>query len=143
MALYFFLKNKHVNKGRIVIGDMDDIDQSQKKSLGHAIVIPLLCPKAGVEDLDSRQMLRPTCCLYPSWIKEMTVIVTSEEQRPRRRPHASESGPSEPPRKDTYHGVSRATPLVEDEDSQAHIGRICNFVLCRICVHTRGHLAST
>lgn len=66
LSLYFLLKNKPVNIGRIIVGDIYEIAQSQKKALGHANVIRLLCQKAGVEDLDGRKMLRRTQCLDPS-----------------------------------------------------------------------------
>ncbi|KAI5431987.1 hypothetical protein KIW84_035937 [Lathyrus oleraceus] len=81
-------------------------------------------PKAGVKDLDGRKMLRPSCCLDPSWLKAKIVVATSEEQIPPWHPHASEAGPSAPPRQDTSHGVLRATPPIENKDSQTHIDRM-------------------
>lgn len=62
-------------------------------------------------------MLRPAYYLDPSWLEEKTVVVTREKQRPLRRPHAYEARPTDPPRQDTSHGVPRATPTIEDEDS--------------------------
>ncbi|KAI5414803.1 hypothetical protein KIW84_040316 [Lathyrus oleraceus] len=97
--------------GRIIAGDVNEIVQSHKKALGHAIVIGLLCQKVGVEDLDDRKMLRPPCCLDPSWLKEKTIVVMSKEQRPPRHTYASEVGTSEPPSQATSHG-----------DMCAHIG---------------------
>lgn len=136
LALYFILKNKLVNIGRIITGDIDDIVKSHKKALGHATMIHLLCQKAGVEDLDGRQMLRPPRCLDPSWSKEKTVAITSEEQRPPRRTYASGAGTSEPPRQATSPGVLRASPYVEDEDSQAHIDRMTQFCFVQdMCAH--------
>ncbi|KAI5428839.1 hypothetical protein KIW84_033730 [Lathyrus oleraceus] len=59
--------------GRIIVGDMDAIAHSTKKSLGHAIVILLLCSKAEVENLGGSKMVNPTRCLDPFWLKENIV----------------------------------------------------------------------
>ncbi|KAI5383729.1 hypothetical protein KIW84_070912 [Lathyrus oleraceus] len=83
--------------------------------------------KAGVEDLDGRKMLRSSCCLDPSWLKEKTVAVMSEEQRPPRHTYAFEARTSEPPRLATSDGVPRASLLVKDEDSQEHIDHMTQF----------------
>ncbi|KAI5441627.1 hypothetical protein KIW84_010910 [Lathyrus oleraceus] len=70
LELYLFLTYHLVNIGMIIYGDMDEISQSPKKLLGHAIVIPMLCQKAGVANLDDKQMVKPTRPLDPVWLKD-------------------------------------------------------------------------
>ncbi|KAI5383726.1 hypothetical protein KIW84_070909 [Lathyrus oleraceus] len=82
---------------------------------------------ARVEELDGRKMLRSSFCLGPSWLKEKTVAVMSEDQRLHRPTYASEARTSEPPRQATSDGVPRASLLVKDEDSQEHIDRMPQF----------------
>lgn len=72
-------------------------------------------------------MLRSSCCLDPSWLKEKIVAVMREEQRPPQHSYASEARTSDPPRKAISDEVSRASLLVKDEDSQEHINRMTQF----------------
>ena len=73
LEIYLLLTHQPVNIGRIIVGDMDAIAHSTKKSLGHAIVILLLCSKTGVENLGGSKMVNPTRCLDPFWLKENIV----------------------------------------------------------------------
>lgn len=74
LDLYLLLKLQPVNIGRIIAGDMDEIGEYLKKSLRHDIVIMLLCQKAGVTNLDGRQMVKPTRSLNPFWLKDNTMV---------------------------------------------------------------------
>lgn len=73
LALYFLLKCQPVNIDMISAGDMNVVARSPKKSLRHVTVILLLYQKGGVDDLDGRQMFKPTRSLDPTWLKENTV----------------------------------------------------------------------
>ncbi|KAI5400661.1 hypothetical protein KIW84_065519 [Lathyrus oleraceus] len=57
LDLYYLLNRRVVNIGRIIVADMDEMDQSQtKKSLGYAIIILILCRKAGVPEFTDGRM---------------------------------------------------------------------------------------
>ncbi|KAI5394897.1 hypothetical protein KIW84_061500 [Lathyrus oleraceus] len=88
LMLYLLLTRQPVNIGRIISGDMNEIAQSPKKSLGHANVILMLCQKAGVANLDDRQMVKPARPLDPVWLKENTVAREDQNAKVRatRRP---------------------------------------------------------
>lgn len=104
LMLYLLLTRQPVNIGRIISGDMNEIAQSPKKSLGHANVILMLCQKAGVANLDGRQMVKPARPLDPVWLKENTVVREDQNSRVRatRRPQVDDVGPSVPPRQDVH-----------------------------------------
>lgn len=79
-------------------------------------------------------MLKPSRSLDPALLREN--IVTREEHRPTRRPHADEAGPSDPPRQDAPHGVPLKIPYAADEDSHAYFDRMCPFYFIQeMCTH--------
>ncbi|KAI5433822.1 hypothetical protein KIW84_020904 [Lathyrus oleraceus] len=73
LALYFLLKCQPVNIDMISAADMNVVARSPKKSLEHVTMILLLYQKGGVNDLDGRQMFKPTRSLDPAWLKENTI----------------------------------------------------------------------
>ncbi|KAI5403447.1 hypothetical protein KIW84_050860 [Lathyrus oleraceus] len=126
LELYLLLKHHPINIGGIIVGDMDEIAHSLKKSLGHAIVILLLCQKVGVANLDGMHMVKPARSLDPFWLKENTMVRVDQSAGVSgpRRPRADDVGLSIPPRKDIPHRVPIATPTVAAEDSQEHFDRM-------------------
>lgn len=71
LALYYLLSRRAVNVSRIISSNMDEIAQSAtKKSLGHTIIILLLCKKSSVSEFTDGRIMNPIQALDDGGIVE-------------------------------------------------------------------------